>query len=83
MPMSPNLRPPLILNPDGTYGYRTELVVAQERIKKLEAALEECREYLEGQSDVIDGPHGAPLPNRAMQLHSMIDETLHGPGASR
>jgi hypothetical protein len=76
-----HLKPPFITMPDGKLMFRTELVIAQERIKKLEADLLECREYLETEMDVIDGPHNAPLPNRAMQLVNLIDETLHGAGA--
>jgi hypothetical protein len=56
-----------------------ELRAAYERIARLEADLHECREYLEQDADVVDG-NGAPLPNRAMQLVTMIDESLHGPG---
>lgn len=48
-------------------------------IARLEADLNECREYLEGHVDVMDGSDG-PRPNRAMQLVSMIDETLNGAG---
>lgn len=51
---------------------------AAARITRLEADLNECRDFLEGQVDVVDGSYGEPSPNRAMQLVSMIDETLHG-----
>jgi predicted nucleic acid-binding Zn-ribbon protein len=57
-----------------------ELRAAYSHIKRLEADLLECREYLEEEVDVIDGDYGEPAPNRAMQLVSMIDDTLHGPG---
>lgn len=60
---------------------QAELVAAYERIAELEADLLECREYIEDAVDVVDGDHGVPAPNRAMQLVSMIDESLHGPGA--
>ena len=50
------------------------------RITRLEADLLECREYLEDEMDVIDGSDGSPMPNRAMALVNMIDETLHGAG---
>lgn len=56
-----------------------ELKAAYDRIKMLEADLLECREYLEDHVDVNDGDDG-PVPNRAMSLVSMIDESLHGPG---
>jgi hypothetical protein len=58
---------------------REELRCAYDRIKMLEADLLECREFLEEHVDVIDGSDG-PMPNRAMELVSMIDESLHGVG---
>jgi hypothetical protein len=57
-----------------------ELRAAYQRIAQLEADLLECREYLEDHVDVVDGDYGEPAPNRAMQLVSMIDESIHGPG---
>ncbi len=57
-----------------------ELRAAYQRIKMLEADLLECREFLEGQVDVVDGDYGEPSPNRAMQLVTMIDESLYGQG---
>lgn len=54
---------------------------AAARILRLESDLHECREYLETEVDVVDGDYGEPSPNRAMSLVSMIDETMHGPGA--
>jgi hypothetical protein len=56
------------------------LDAACDRIAKLEADLLECREYLEGQMDVVDGDYGQPAPNKAMQLVHMIDERIHGAG---
>jgi hypothetical protein len=56
-----------------------ELKAAYQRIAQLEADLLECREYLEDHVDVVDGDYGEPSPNRAMQLVSMIDESIHGP----
>lgn len=56
----------------------SELERMQKRIARLEADLNECREYLEDCSDVVDGDYGEPAPNRAMQLMNMIDETLNG-----
>ena len=47
-----------------------------DRITRLEGDLLECRDFLEGQIDVVDGDYGEPAPNRAMQLCTMIDETL-------
>lgn len=57
-----------------------ELRAAYERIKTLEADLEECAEYFKDRCDVVDGDYGEPAPNKEMRLHSMIQETLHGPG---
>jgi hypothetical protein len=51
---------------------------AAARIRRLEADLNECREFLENQVDVTDGPDGQPLPNKAMRLCAMIDETING-----
>lgn len=51
---------------------------AAARIRRLEADLEECREYLETEMDVVDGDYGQEAPNRAMQLVQMIDQTLNG-----
>jgi hypothetical protein len=57
-----------------------ELKAAYDRITRLEADLNEVREYLETEVDIVDGDYGVPAPNRAMELVSMIDEALHGPG---
>lgn len=54
---------------------------AAARIRRLEAALEECLEYFEDNSDVVDSDYGEPAPNKEMRLASTIKETLHGPGA--
>jgi hypothetical protein len=57
-----------------------ELKAAYQRIASLESDLLECREYLKDHVDVVDGDYGEPAPNKAMQLVSMIDVSLHGPG---
>ena len=54
------------------------LLEYRRRIARLEADLEECREFLEDQMDVVDGDYGQEEPNKAMRLVSMIDETLNG-----
>ncbi len=46
------------------------------RIKKLEALLVACAEYLEPYSDVSDGAYGDPVPNAAMSLLSEINEAI-------
>jgi len=46
------------------------------RIKKLEALLADCVEFLEPYSDVYDGAYGDPIPNAAMNLLSAINEEI-------
>jgi hypothetical protein len=53
-------------------------IALRKRIARLEADLLECREFLEGYVDVVDGDYGEPSPNRAMRLVTQIDETLNG-----
>jgi hypothetical protein len=40
------------------------------------AALEECREYFDDRSDVMDGDDGQPEPNPEMYLSMMIDAAI-------
>lgn len=54
---------------------RRSLIEENERMRD---ALEECREYTDRFSDVIDGDYGAPEPNKAMQLARVIDQALGG-----
>ena len=46
------------------------------RIKRLEALLAECAEFIEPYSDVSDGAYGDPAPNAAMALLSEINEEI-------
>jgi hypothetical protein len=46
------------------------------RIKKLEALLADCAEFIEPYSDVSDGAYGDPVPNAAMSLLSQINEEI-------
>lgn len=46
------------------------------RIIALEGALYAALEYIEEQSDVVDGDYGEPKPNRAMRLAIEINEAL-------
>jgi len=46
------------------------------RIKKLEALLVACAEFIEPYSDVSDGAYGIPVPNAAMSLLSEIKEEI-------
>jgi hypothetical protein len=53
-----------------------ELSAAYQRITQLENALDECREYFDARSDVIDGDDGSPRPNAEMRMLSEIDDLL-------
>jgi len=46
------------------------------RIKKLEALLADCAEFIEPYSDISDGAYGIPVPNAAMALLSEINEEI-------
>ena len=46
------------------------------RIKKLEALLADCAEFIEPYSDVSDGAYGEPVPNAAMSLLSAINQEI-------
>ena len=46
------------------------------RIKKLEALLVACAEFIEPYADVSDGAYGDPVPNAAMSLVSEINEAI-------
>lgn len=56
------------------------IVTLRNRIKKLEVEMEEVRNELEEDYDVVDGSDGQPRPNKAMRLGNMLDEALYGPG---
>lgn len=56
------------------------IAILRKRINVLESDLEECREFLADQCDVVDGDYGEPAPNRAMSLSTSIGITLYGPG---
>jgi hypothetical protein len=45
-------------------------------VASLIAALEECLEYFEHYSDVVDGDDGQPEPNREMSMASMVNSAL-------
>lgn len=44
-------------------------------------ALQDAREFIDGQIDVVDGDYGEPSPNRAMSLAQLIDDVLAKAGA--
>jgi hypothetical protein len=46
------------------------------RIKRLEALLADCAEFIKPYSDVSDGAYGIPVPNAAMALLSEINEEI-------
>lgn len=52
------------------------LLDAAERAERMEAALHEAEEALDGYSDVRDGDYGVPEPNRAMRALSEIRAVL-------
>jgi len=51
-----------------------------EQIKILLAALQECQEYFDESSDVVDGDDGQPEPNEEMYMSMMIDSALKEAG---
>jgi hypothetical protein len=55
---------------------RNLIDMQNDRIKKLEALLADCAEFLEPYSDVVDGSYGEPSPNAAMSLLSSINEEI-------
>jgi len=55
---------------------RNFIDMQNDRIKKLEALLADCAEFLEPYSDVYDGAYGEPIPNAAMNLLSAIKEEI-------
>lgn len=48
----------------------------QQIIRALTEALLDALEFIENQSDVVDGPDGQPQANKAMSLVIDIDRTL-------
>lgn len=56
-----------------------ELKAAYQRIKELESALNQCREYFEERADA-DCDQDGFIPNEEMRMVTEIDEALHGPG---
>jgi hypothetical protein len=45
-------------------------------IAELIGALEQAREHIDGEIDVVDGDYGVPAPNKAMSLAQEIDAAL-------
>lgn len=48
----------------------------QAGLAALISALEQVREYIDGQIDVVDGDYGVPAPNKAMRIAQEIDTAL-------
>ena len=48
----------------------------QIRLKEMVAVLQECAEYFDGRSDVVDGSYGQPEPNREMRMLQSIEKVL-------
>lgn len=40
------------------------------------AALQEVSDYLDGLVDIVDGPEGEQLPNKAMSLKAEVDDII-------
>jgi hypothetical protein len=49
---------------------------ALEYIVALHAVLDECADYFDNKSDVLDGDYGVPEPNKEMRLLSMIKDIM-------
>lgn len=49
---------------------------AEKRIAAMESLLEECHDYFDGLSDVMDGDDGIPTPNPEMDMRMRIREVL-------
>ena len=49
---------------------------AADEIAKLRNALMDVSELLDGYVDIVDGPEGKPLANKAMQAQQLIAEAL-------
>jgi hypothetical protein len=53
-----------------------ERLLRQLEISVCLGTLREVEEFLDDQVDVVDGPEGRQLPNRAMQLLTEVRETI-------
>ena len=53
-----------------------QLVQSLKQNRDLQAMLEECLEYFEDHSDVVDGPYGEMQANREMSMATAIKQTL-------
>lgn len=58
--------------------WRKAMTPAAKKIKRLQAALQECHDFIENYADVVDGDDGFPEPNQAMALLGVINEALEG-----
>lgn len=53
-----------------------QLVQSLKQNRDLKAMLEECLEYFEDHSDVVDGSYGEMEANREMSMATAIKQTL-------
>ena len=53
-----------------------QLVQSLKQNRDLKAMLEECLEYFEERSDVVDGSYGIPEANLEMSMATAIKQTL-------
>lgn len=53
---------------------------AEQKCARLVRELDEVRNELEEDFDVVDGSDGQQRPNKSMRLANMIDEAIYGPG---
>lgn len=55
---------------------RLEMRAMQDAFTTMLATLHEVSDYLDGLVDVVDGPEGTQLPNKAMSLKQEVDEAI-------
>ena len=55
---------------------QAKLLKAAARIQELTAYLQEALEFIDNESDVVDGDDGQPQANQAMALASEIERVL-------
>jgi hypothetical protein len=54
--------------------------MSENQINLIIQALVSSLEYIESESDVVDGDYGEPRPNAAMQVCSLLKEALDAMG---
>jgi ribosomal protein S11 len=61
---------------NAAHALHTAIDALQSERDALLEALQDALEFIEGYSDVSDGPYGEPKPNRAMQLVGEIEDAI-------